>query len=281
MPPVSSTRRQECRLEPGTDSEGRTNVPGTPKRGGVVPAGAMPEIRLPVFQGPLDLLLHLIERQDLDITAVSLVQVTDQYLRAVHDGDDLDAHALAEFVSLGAKLIYLKSRALLPRTPEETEAELEEDDVGRELVDLLKEYKRYTEIADLLEERQEQGFRFYTRIAAPPELPEGTGLDSVTMDRLTRIMQDVLSRKKPEQPPAVVRRDPITLNQRTTDLRSRLSKHGRFSFRAVMEECHDRVEVIVAFLAILELLKGGDCDARQDEPWGDIEVVALETAAAS
>jgi len=75
----------------------------------------MAEISLPVFEGPLDLLLHLIERDDLDITAVSLVSVTDQYLKAIRNGDGFEAHALAEFVSVGAKLIYLKSRALLPR----------------------------------------------------------------------------------------------------------------------------------------------------------------------
>ena len=88
-----------------------------PLRGGAGPSGVMAEISLPVFQGPLDLLLHLIERDDLDITAVSLVVVTDQYLTAIRVGGGFDPQALAEFVAVGAKLIYLKSRALLPRPP--------------------------------------------------------------------------------------------------------------------------------------------------------------------
>jgi hypothetical protein len=91
----------------------------------------MAEISLPVFEGPLDLLLHLIERDDLDITAVSLVAVTDQYLTALRSGEKFDPQALAEFVAVGAKLIYLKSRALLPRPPQEDDG-LEDDDVGRE-----------------------------------------------------------------------------------------------------------------------------------------------------
>lgn len=259
--------------------KGRKARAGTPWRGSAGSQSAMPEISLPVFQGPLDLLLHLIERNDLDITAVSLVQVTDQYLAAVHEGDKLDAPALAEFIAMGARLIYLKSKALLPRAPEEPDDSLEDDDVGRELVDLLREYKRYTEVTDMLEDRQERGLRFFTRQAPAPELPPGDGLDAVTMDRLVRIMEDVLSRKKPEKPTAVVRRDPITLSQRVSDFRERLATKGSFSFRAVMEECETRVEVIVAFMAILELLKGGECDARQGENWGEIEVVSLTAVA--
>ena len=81
-------------------------------------------VKTPVFEGPLDLLLHLIEREDFDITAVSLVQVTDQYVAALRSGDSIDLRALADFVAVGAKLLFLKSRALLPRTP----GQIEEDD---------------------------------------------------------------------------------------------------------------------------------------------------------
>ena len=144
----------------------------------------MAEISLPVFQGPLDLLLHLIERDDLDITAVSLVVVTDQYLAAIRVGEGFDPQALAEFVAVGAKLIYLKSRALLPKPPALEGEEADDDDVGRELVELLREYKRFAQVADMLEERQEVGTRIYTRMAPPPAVPEGTGLHDVTMERL-------------------------------------------------------------------------------------------------
>lgn len=251
---------------------------GAPLRGGVVSSGAMAEITLPVFQGPLDLLLHLIERDDLDITAVSLVAVTDQYLRAIRTSEGFDAAALAEFVAIGAKLIYLKSKALLPRPPEDSDEDIEDDDVGRELVDLLREYKRFAEIAGLLGERQDSGFRIYTRLAPPPPPPEGTGLSNVTMDRLRAIMIEVLTKKPVEaRPRAVLQRDTtMTLAQRIDEFRERLRKRGKFSFRRAIMECTTRIEVVVSFLAILELLRSGEADAQQAQAWGDIEVVALE-----
>jgi segregation and condensation protein A len=234
----------------------------------------MPEIQLPVFKGPLDLLLHLIERQDLDITAVSLVSVTDQYLAAIHTDHGVLPAALAEFVAIGAKLIYLKSRALLPRDPVALEEALEEDEVGRELVDMLQEYRRFSEVADLLQERQESGWRVYPRVAPAPPRPEGPGLDGVTADLMRKIMMDVLART-PEPPRVLIPRDRATLSQRVYDLRQRLASSGRVSFRAVMSECKSRLEVVLSFLAILELLKAGECDATQSQQWGDIDIVAL------
>jgi segregation and condensation protein A len=234
----------------------------------------MPAISLPVFEGPLDLLLHLIERDDLDITAVSLVAVADQYLAAIHRDDGVDPQALAEFVAIGAKLIYLKSRALLPRSAEEAEALLEDDDVGRELVDLLLEYRRFGEVADILQERQQAGVRVYTRQAALPPRDPGSGLDEVTMEGMFSIMLEMLA-KVPPEPQAMIPRDGVTLSGRLEQFRERLKRGGRFSFRHAIAECHTRVEVVISFLAILELLKNNECDARQGETWGDIEVVAM------
>jgi len=240
----------------------------------------MAEITLPVFQGPLDLLLHLIERDDLDITAVSLVTVTHQYLFAIRTGEGFEPQALAEFVAVGAKLIYLKSRALLPRPPQaEGEAD-DDDDVGRELVDMLREYKRFAEIADMLESRQEEGSRIYTRLAPPPAPPEGNGLNNVTMERLRTIMLEVLNKKPPEpRARAIIQRDTsMTLTQRVADFRERLHRRGRFSFRRILSECNSRLDVVVSFMAILELLKAGECDAQQDAAWGDIVVVSMVPA---
>ena len=238
----------------------------------------MAEISLPVFEGPLDLLLHLIERDDLDITAVSLVSVTDQYLRAIHNGDGFDPGALAEFVSVGAKLIYLKSKALLPRAPDDPAQMLEDDDVGRELVDMLREYKRFTEVVNMLERRQSAGLRNYTRMAPPPVAPAGPGLGKVTLEKLCAMMAEMLSRTPPEPRAVIVRDRGLTLNDRVADFRQRLQRGGKFSFRKVISECRTRLEVVVSFMAILELLKTGECDARQSAAWGDIEVVALAQA---
>lgn len=243
-------------------------------RGGGEPPGDMPQIRIPSFEGPLQLLLQLIERDDLDITAVSLVSVTDQYLAALRKRKGIQADALAEFISIGARLIYLKSRALLPATADD---ELEEDEVGRELVDLLLEYRRYREVADALGERQADGLRFYARNAAAPVFPPGPGLDGVNADGLRALMLELLERVPEERPTGFIRRETLTLAQRIEELRGRLSgRRKRFSFRAVVTACETRIEVVIVFLAILELLKSGECAVQQHERWGDIEVVARE-----
>lgn len=236
----------------------------------------MPEISLPIFEGPLDLLLRLIERDDLDITAVSLVAVADQYLGAIRSGDSFEPQALAEFIAIGAKLIYLKSRALLPRSPEES-ASLEDDEVGRELVDMLLEYRRFAQVADMLQERQAAGLRVFPRLAPLPPQAPGPGLDEVTADALLRIMLEMLSRTPPA-PQAVITRTTMTISRKIADFRERLLRNGGFSFRQAIRECKTRLEVVVSFMAVLELLKAGECDARQAERFGDIEVIGLAVA---
>jgi segregation and condensation protein A len=239
----------------------------------------MPDLTLPGFKGPLDLLLRLIEREDLDITEVSLVSVTGQYLEAIRSEESgCDPQLLADFVAIGAKLIYLKSRALLPRPPLDPGWEPVEDDVGQELVDLLVEYRRFATVTDTLQERQENGVRLYPRLASAPDMPEGPGLQGVTARAMQKIMLEVLARV-PEPPRAVVPRERVRLVDRVARLRDELRTKGQVSFRRLMSECRNRLEVVVTFLAVLEMLKGGECDAVQAEPWGDIDIVAMRQPA--
>lgn len=275
--------RQDAAVE-HTPSEtgpaGQRDESGSDATAGSGPREAMLEIRLPTFQGPLDLLLTLIQRRDLDITTVSLVAVADQYLEAVHADDSLDAAALAEFVSIGAKLLQLKSRALLPERDEEEE-EAEEEDPGEELVALLLEYQRYREAADSLGDRMAAGWRTYPRGAPPPAPPEGNALDGVTLDALYAVMIEVLERL-PEEPDGTVERTDVSLADQIEMLEGRLRGRGRsFSFRRVIESCTSRVEVVVTFIALLELLKRGACEVEQSKAWGDIRVRALVQPAAS
>ena len=270
-PAASAPETRERRTDEGGDAVARA---------GSGPRGAMLEIRLPTFQGPLDLLLTLIQRRDLDITTVSLVAVADQYLEAVHADESLDAAALAEFVSIGAKLLQLKSRALLPERTEEGE-EPDEEDPGEELVALLTEYRRYREAADSLGERLEAGWRTYPRGAPPPEPPPGNALDGLTLEALYAVMIEVLERL-PEEPDGTVERVDVSLTDRIAALEARLRGRGRsFSFRRVIAECGTRIEVVVTFVALLELLKRGACEVEQTAAWGDIRVRALPQPAAS
>jgi len=243
-----------------------------------IPANQAFKFQLPVFEGPLDLLLYLIEREELDITAVSLVQVTGQYLSYLHAGEQIDADALAEFIAVGARLLYLKSRALLPRPPSDDEG-LEE--LGDDLVQRLREYRRFKEAAAALRAIEEQGLRAYPRLAPPPSLPLPTGLDGVTLDLLTSIVRQVLERKPEEPPEVVVPREVVTVEQKIAELSTALREHKRLSFRAFISASRSRVEVIVAFLAVLELIKALLLRAEQDALFGDINLVALEQSEVS
>lgn len=229
------------------------------------------------FEGPLAALLHLIEKDDLDITTISLVEVADQYLAMLHEAGHVDAAALAEFVSIGSKLIYLKSRALLPR-PESAD-ELD-DEVAIDLTEALAEYRRFRQVAGLLREREAQGLRAYPRQGPAPELPMQDGLDDVTADALLAIFQQALTRvpKEVPTPIRVLERDPVTLRDKIDALRTELRRSGSISFRRMIERCTTRVEIVVQFLAVLELIKSHEIAVRQDALFSDIEIVAAGAA---
>src|SRR5919106_6719402 len=126
-------------------------------------------VKTQVFEGPLDLLLHLIEREDLDITTVSLVQVTDQYMAGLRTQDGIDLRALADFVAVGARLLLLKSRALLPRQADQMNSDDEEvEALATDLTAQLEEYRAYKGVAFYLRELDAAGHRSFTRVAPPP-----------------------------------------------------------------------------------------------------------------
>lgn len=234
------------------------------------------KIQLPVFEGPLDLLLYLIEREELDITAVSLVQVTDQYLAYLRSGEQIDAAALAEFIAIGAKLLYLKSKALLPKPVFEDE---EEEDIGDDLVQRLREYKRFKEAAGLLRRIEEEGRRAYPRLAPPTGVPLPTGLNGVTLDLLLRLVQEALERQRAQEPAErLVERQEVSVEEKIAELTDLVARRRTVSFRRFIAACRSRVEVIVAFLAVLELIKLLRLRAEQAEAFGDIQLVAVEVA---
>ena len=240
----------------------------------VEPATAF-QLQLPVFEGPLDLLLYLIEREELDVTAVSLAEVTNQYLSYLRSGDQVDATALAEFIATGARLLLLKSRALLPQ-PDTDDEDVEE--LGEDLVQRLREYRRFKEAAGMLQDIEAEGLRTYPREAPPPELPLPTGLDGVTLDLLAEILREVLERQPDEEPEVVVEREEVTVEEKVAELTQALQRQSQVSFRSFISSCRSRLEVIVAFIAVLELIKALRLEAAQDAPFGDISLVALAPA---
>jgi segregation and condensation protein A len=233
------------------------------------------ELKLSVFQGPLDLLLHLIEREELDITTVSLAQVTDQYWAYLHPASGLDPEALAEFIAIGARLLYIKSRALLPELRPRAREE-EREDVGEALAQMLVEYKRFRQAAETFRDLEERGQRAYPRLAPAKGVLLPPGLKGVTLDGLLSIFQEALSRQPVEEPTeGAIPREPVTVDEKIETVMAAVEGgRGRASFRALVEACTSRTEVIVVFLAVLELMKGSRIYAEQEGLFGDIALVA-------
>lgn len=232
------------------------------------------ELRLSVFEGPLDLLLHLLEKEELEITSISLVQVTDQYLSYLRSLDEINMDALADFIAVGAKLLLLKSRALLPVEAGAAE-EGEEEDVGEELTRLLIEYRRFKEAASALREREEQGLRSYPRLAPPPDVPLSLGLDRVTLRKLTRIFREALQRLPPDDT-GTIDGPEVTVQEKVEEILASLAQWGKVSFRRLVSACRSRLEVVVSFLAVLELVKAQSVVAEQERLFGDITLLPAE-----
>ena len=229
------------------------------------------QVKLPEYEGPLDLLLHLIEREELDITTVSLAAVTGQYLEYIHILERLDVDAMADFLVIAAKLILIKSQALLPRPPD-APGEGEED-AGEDLVRQLITYKQFKEVGRELGEIETANRRTFVRVAPPPKIEKKVDFGGVTVDDLLRLVREALLVQKPEVPVgAVVRPYTLTIRDQIGLIRHRLSQQPGVSFRRLLERAGSRVAIIVTFLAVLELLKRREVHVRQDALFGDIVI---------
>jgi segregation and condensation protein A len=238
------------------------------------------QVTLPVFEGPLDLLLHLIEREELDITEVSLAQVTNQYLDYIARLSQRDPDSLADFLVVAAKLLLIKSRVLLPRPPAAIAAE--EEDVGDDLVRQLIEYKQFKEAARWLREIETQGHSSYVRVAGTPPVERSIDLDDVTLDDLMAAIRMALAFEVPAPPlDAAVPPRVITIAQQM-DLIEHKTAHGRqVSFRLLLEQATTRLEVIVTLLALLEMVKQLRVTIHQAVPFSDILISRREITIAS
>lgn len=231
-------------------------------------------VRLEVFEGPLDLLLRLIEREEMDITQVSLARVTDQYLEHVAAMREVDPDDLAEFLVIAAKLLLIKSRVLLPQPEPLKEEEEEEEDVGELLVERLRQYRRFKQIAEMLGAREEAGLRSYARLAPPP-LPLERRLEPLEggAEILAQIMQELLARQPKASPvDKVVAPIRVTMADRMAFIEAAVAERERISFRDLLLACRSRLEIIVTFLAALELMRLLRIQIWQEQPFGEIVI---------
>ncbi|HUG34475.1 MAG TPA: segregation/condensation protein A [Anaerolineales bacterium] len=227
-------------------------------------------VQTPVYEGPLDLLLDLIERAELDITAVSLALVTDQYLAYLSGLEELNADEISAFLVIAAKLLQIKSEALLPRPPAR---EPGEEDAGRSLVDQLKLYKRFKEIGGWLYTRQDSSLRTFLRIAPPPKVEPKLDLSNLTLDKLIAAAETAFAREKQKEPLASIIAPPsVTIREKIDLISKTLRDVQRSTFRALLNNGASRLEIVVTFLALLELIKRYRIDAHQEGLFSDIEI---------
>ena len=228
------------------------------------------QIKLDMFEGPLDLLLHLIREHQLDILDIPIATITDEYLRYLALMQELDLDVAGEFLLMAATLIHIKSRMLLP--PDETGQgeDAEEEDPRAELVSRLLEYKRFKEAAQTLGVLETETAYLHRR-GAPAMDMEVEGPLQVSMVELLRALRDVLSRAD-KTAPLEITPEEINVGQRIVMLMDRLAAESPVEFGQLFGSATRRVEVIVTFLALLELLRRRLATARQSESMGPIMI---------
>jgi len=231
-------------------------------------------VRLPVYEGPLDLLLELIERAELDITKIALAQVTDQYLSHLRQITERDLGDLASFLVVAARLLQIKSEALLPRPPER---EPGEEDPGDALARQLILYRQFKQAAAGMAARLEAGLHSYARLAPPPRSEPHLDLGTLRLDDLRQTLQQVLAAARAE-PDLVdsVAAPRIDIRTKIALIFETLRRQGRMGFGELLRRSRSRLEVVVSFLAVLELIKQRQVLARQERPFDDIEILPGE-----
>jgi segregation and condensation protein A len=228
------------------------------------------QVKLPVFEGPLDLLLHLIRGNQIDITDIPIARITDEYFQVLTLLHELDLEVAGEFLVMAATLVYIKSRMLLPVEPS-VDGETVEEDPRTALVDMLLEYERFRAAAETLAVR-ENGQRLFFFRSTPLDIPPGGGTLEVSLLDLLAAFREVLSRVDDQGVLTLVPRL-VTTAERMVAILDQMALQGSVTFEALFPSAVDRSLVIATFLALLELLRQGAVRVRQRVPFGEIVIV--------
>ena len=232
-------------------------------------------VQLEIFEGPLDLLLHLIKKNELSIADIPIATITEQYLSTLELMQGLNLDVAGEFLVMAATLIHIKSRMLLPPGENEDEEE-EEGDPREELIRRLLEYQRFKEAAEELERRELLSRDVFVRRSEAPEEAETVGFESLSLFDLLSALRHVLERF-PEERIHEVTLDTISVREKMSFLLDELRRRGKVIFQSLFETATSRLEVVVTFLAMLELVKIRAIRVWQEERIGP---VVIELAAA-
>ena len=227
-------------------------------------------IAIPEYEGPLDLLLDLIERAELDITRLAIAAVTDQYLAHLKSLEDRDPGEVSAFLVIAAKLVQIKSEALLPRPPE---IRPDEEDIGERLAQQLIVYRRFKQIAQWLGEREEANLQTFLHLA--PSLPVESKLDlsGYTIEDLIRAARSVYAPQLARPLLSTVVSIPlVTIHNKIRKIIKALKNGGGITFESLIKGKRSRVDVVVTFLAVLELVKRRVIQTHQDRLFTDIQL---------
>lgn len=237
--------------------------------------GAGYAVSLPVYEGPLDLLLHLIEKEELDISEVSLVAVTDQYLQTLDQLEEIQPGALADFLVVASRLLYIKSTRLLPKPAGTVDGDEETD--SDSLIRHLLEYRQFKRIAGDLRTREEQGMRAFGRTPGVIDLglPETRPVDlgDLELSGLQAALRKALQRMPVEAPLPKVQPYTVTVAEQIEIVRSALAGYTppqQIRFSDLLDGKASHVEILVTFLAVLEMIKQRELHAVQETTFGEI-----------
>ena len=239
-------------------------------------------VKLEVFEGPLDLLLHLIDKSKIDIYDIPIVEITNQYMDYIRQMQKEDLNVMSEFLVMAATLLDIKCRMLLPK---EVNEEGEEEDPRKELVEQLLQYKMYKYMAYELKDRQlDAELMMFKQPTVPKEVQEFEEpvnldelLSGLTLSKLNAVFQDVMKRQDNKIDPVrskfgKIEKEEVPLPVKLTYVEEYAKSHKRFSFRQLLEEQKSKMHVVVTFLAILELMKTGIIRVAQEETCGEIMI---------
>ena len=242
-------------------------------------------VKLEVFEGPLDLLLHLIDKNKIDIYDIPIVEITNQYMEYIQELQKRDLNIMSEFLLMAATLLDIKCRMLLPV---EVNEEGEEEDPRAELVEQLLQYKMYKYMSYELKDRQIDGEKLWFKEASIPaevmEYQEPVDLDilleGVTLSRLNQIFQDVMKKQYEKLDPVrskfgKIEKEEVTVDDKMDYLNEYILTHKKFKFRDLLQNQKSKLHVIVTFLAILEMMKMGTIRVEQENTFDDIFITSM------
>lgn len=239
-------------------------------------------VKLQVFEGPLDLLLHLLEKNKVNIYDIPIVEITGQYMEYIAEMKRQDLNVVSEFLVMAATLIDIKSRMLLPAKEQEKE---EEEDPRAELVQQLLEYKMYKCMAYELRDRQIDAERvLFKEPTIPPEIADyeepvdlAELVSDVTLAKLNDIFKSIMKKQADKVDPVrskfgKIEKEEVSLSDKMSYLEEYCLTHSQFSFRSLLEAQTGKMEIIVTFLAVLELMKVGKIFISQENAFDDIHI---------